>query len=265
MRIMRDYHVHSYLCRHGEGEIFEYVEAAIEKGLAEIGFAEHIPIPLINDPDGRMHFGDFETYVEDIIRAKKVYPEISIKFGLEADYWPTHMEFISQFINAYPFDFIIGSVHFIDDWDFSNPAFTYRIKDIGIDYVYQRYYQLIGEAARLDLYDVIGHFDLPKNLNVKPSIDTEPLVKNALKAVKSGDKVLDINTSGLRKKQKELYPATRIIKLARQMDIPIIIGSDAHRPADVAVHFDQTTELLRRIGYNSVCTFERRQRSFIPL
>jgi len=262
---MRDYHVHSYLCRHGEGEIYEYVEAAIEKGLSEIGFAEHVPIPLINDPDGRMHIGDFETYIEDIVSAKKEYPEISIKFGLEADYLPTHMEFISQFINAYPFDYIIGSVHFVDDWDFSNPAFAYRIEEVGVDYLYKRYYQLIGEAAMLDLYDVIGHFDLPKKLNINPSIDVETLVKKALKAINTSGLALDINTSGLRKKEKELYPAPTIIEQACQMDIPVIIGSDAHRPADVAADFEQTTELLKRIGYDSSCTFKRRQRSLIPL
>ena len=122
-----DYHLHSRLCRHGDGEIYEYVEAAIEKGLSEIGFAEHIPVPDLDDPTGRMVIEDWDVYVKDVFDAKAKYPEIDIRFGIEADYLPGFMEYIEKFVHNYTFDYVIGSVHFIDDWDFSNPAHWHRL------------------------------------------------------------------------------------------------------------------------------------------
>ena len=92
---MVDYHVHSVLCRHGDGEILEYVESAIDKGLSEIGFAEHIPIPELDDPTGRMQMQEWDTYVKDVTNAQQKYPEITIRFGIEADYLPAHMTFIN--------------------------------------------------------------------------------------------------------------------------------------------------------------------------
>ena len=106
---MVDYHMHSYLCRHGDGEIYQYVESAIDKGLTEIGFSEHIPIPDLDDPTGRMVFDDWDVYVQDVMDAQKRYSEIKIRFGIEADYLPAHMAFIENFVSQYPFDFVIGS------------------------------------------------------------------------------------------------------------------------------------------------------------
>ncbi|MBD3383985.1 PHP domain-containing protein, partial [candidate division KSB1 bacterium] len=84
-----DYHVHCYLSRHGEGEIKEYVESAIGKGLKRIGFSEHIPVPGLDDPTGRMPIEDFDVYIKDVRDAQQQYKQdIEILFGLEADYLP---------------------------------------------------------------------------------------------------------------------------------------------------------------------------------
>jgi len=122
---MHDYHMHYHICHHAEGELHEYVERAIELGLQEIGFSEHIPIPGLDDPTGRMAPHEFEKYIRDVTDAQNNYSEIDIRFGIEADYLPPFMDVIEKFLAEYPFDYVIGSVHFVGDWDFSNPDFSF--------------------------------------------------------------------------------------------------------------------------------------------
>jgi histidinol-phosphatase (PHP family) len=259
-----DYHIHSRLCRHGDGEIYQYVESAIQKGLTEIGFSEHIPVPDLDDPTGRMVIDDWEVYVRDVFAAKETYPEITIRFAIEADYLPGHQPFIEQFLRSYPFDYVIGSVHFIDDWDFSNMALRRRLEEFGAAALYRRYYKLIAEAAASGVYDIIGHFDLPKRLGVDMPESLTDVRDRALSAVQEHHLTMEVNTSGLRK-AREIYPAPEILAKAFALGIPITLGSDAHRPDDVAADFEETIVRLKRIGY-SVCTgFEQRKRFFAAL
>ena len=262
---MVDYHMHSLLCRHGEGQIYEYVESAIEKGLTEIGFAEHIPIPDLDDPTGRMVIDDWETYVKHVKSAQKNYPEISIRFGIEADYLPAFMPYIESFLSDYDFDYVIGSVHFVEDWDFSNPALNHRLDEFGVNVLYERYYQLIQEAAATGLYDIIGHLDLPKKLQKQPTVSDSEWVRSALLAIKTYDLALDVNSSGLRKEAREIYPRPDILRQAFELGIPVCMGSDAHKPTEVAADFSKSTRLLNEIGYKECAVFENRQRTFIPL
>ena len=262
---MIDYHMHSRLCRHGKGDIFEYVESAIAKGLQEIGFAEHIPIPGLDDPTGRMIIDDWDVYVKDVFDARERYPEIKIAFGIEADYLPPFMNYIEKFIHDYPFDYIIGSVHFIDDWDFSNPEHRYRLEEFGLDYLHKRYYELLAEAAVSGLFDVIGHFDLPKRVGPVSMDKISDKIDAALQAIHKQDLVLDINTSGLRKEPQEIYPGTEILKRARRLQIPVIMGSDAHSPKEVAADFEPTLILLKEIGYDHICRFENRERQLMKI
>jgi histidinol-phosphatase (PHP family) len=263
-RRMLDYHVHSRLCRHGEGEVFQYVESAIQKGLGEIGFSEHIPIPDLNDPTGRMVIDDWQVYVRDVFAAKEAYPEITIRFGIEADYLPAHQPYIEQFLRSYPFDYVIGSVHFVDDWDFSNMSLRARLEEFGSVTLYRRYFQLIAEAAASGLYDIIGHFDLPKRLGVEMPVSLVEVRDRALAAIQRHHLALDVNTSGLRK-AREIYPAPEILAQAFSLNIPITLGSDAHRPEEVAADFKATIDRLKRIGYSGCTGFEQRKPFFLAL
>ncbi len=262
---MVDYHLHSFLCRHGKGEIYEYVESAIQKGLTEIGFAEHIPIPDLDDPTGRMVIDDWDKYLNDVRAAQKQYPEITIRLGIEADYLPEFMPYIQNFLQQYEFDYVIGSVHFVDDWDFSNPALYFRLDEFGVNYLYKRYYELIQEAAASGLYDVIGHLDLPKKVQKQPSVSDVEWINAALLAIKENDLALDVNSSGLRKEAREIYPRAEILQQAHDMGIPVCLGSDAHKPTEVAANFQQSTDLLQQIGYTENAVFKNRQRTFVPL
>jgi histidinol-phosphatase (PHP family) len=261
---MLDYHIHSRLCRHGEGEIYQFVESAIKKGLTEIGFSEHIPIPALDDPTGRMVIDDWQVYMHDIFAAQKAYPEITIRFGIEADYLPEHQPFIEEFVHSYPFDYVIGSVHFVDDWDFSNMELHRRLEEFGIVTFYERYYALIIEAAASGLYDIIGHFDMPKRLGIESPKSLVDARSRALSAIQENHLAMDVNTSGLRK-AGEIYPAPEILEQTFSLGIPITLGSDAHRPDEVAADFETTIDLLKRIGYRGCTGFEQRKPFLVDL
>ncbi len=256
---MNDYHLHTYLCKHGEGHVQDYVQAALQRGLSEIGFAEHIPIPGLDDPDGRMLLDEFEIYQSEIEKAQKDFPDIKIKMGIEADYMPKYMPFIESFLKQHPFDFIIGSVHFIDDWDFTNPAHAEKMNTFGVNETYRSYYRLLNEAANCGLYDIIGHFDIPKKFGKFASCDLTPEIETALDAIKKNNIALDVNTSGIRKTVGEIHPSPDILKKAFMRDIPVVIGSDAHRPQEVAFHFNETVALLTGIGYQHTVSYEKRK------
>ncbi len=261
---MIDYHIHSRLCRHAEGEIYQYVEAAIERGIREIGFAEHIPIPGLDDPTGRMVIEDWAVYVSDVFSAREAYPEITIRFGIEADYLPEFLPYVEDFLRAFPFDYVIGSVHFIGDWDFSNMAFRHRLQEIGVHELHRRYYALVSEAAASGLFDIIGHFDLPKRLAGALPEELTDVRDEALAAVRRAGLALDVNTSGLRKAD-DIYPAPPVLEQAFRLGIPITLGSDAHRPDEVAADFAPTVDRLKTIGYRDCLGFSQRKSYMVAL
>lgn len=261
---MNDYHLHTYLCRHAEGSAVDYARVAAELGLKEIGFAEHIPLPQIKDFNGRMHLSEFPSYWRDVQAAQQAFPQLIIRFGLEADFMPQHLDYVRGFIRSYPFDFVIGSVHFLGDWNFDHPDYAAGYDTYGVDNVYRDYYRLLRQAAACGLFDIIGHFDLPKKFGRLPACDLTTEIEETLKTIRRHDLALDVNTGGLRKHAGEIYPSVSILQRAHAHGIPISLGSDAHHPQETAFQFKETITMLRQIGYSGSVGFSARRRYIIP-
>ncbi len=265
-RYRGDYHVHTKYCGHAVGDVSDYVEQALRVGLDQIGFAEHIPVPGLDDPDGRVSLDDFERFIADVEDARVRFgDEIEILLGLEADYLPSFLDEIAQFINGYSFDYVIGSVHFIDDWDFSHPKNLNRFDEYGVDWIYQRYYALVQQAAQTNLYQAIGHLDVVKKFGHDPDIDLVGQIGSVLEVIRQNNLALDVNTSGWRRDHNELYPGPELLRQAHQLGVPVLLGSDAHHPGDVAAGFDRAENLLYRIGYRNKCAFKQQERIQIPI
>ncbi|MFX1401320.1 MAG: histidinol phosphate phosphatase, partial [Promethearchaeota archaeon] len=116
-------------------------------------------------------------------------------------------------------------------------------------------------------FDIISHFDLPKKFNIKPEnsqlIDNQ--VNKTLELIKKKDLVIEVNTSGLRKPVKEQYPSENILKDIYELDIPILLGSDAHHPDELGFEFKNTITLIRKIGFNKLAYFQKRKLTFVEL
>ncbi len=255
-----DYHMHTKRCGHATGEVEEYVAEAKKKKLKEIGFSDHLPFVTHRDAQYTMDLPELPDYHRDIERARDRHAaELTIKIGIEADYMEGQTGKIGKLLSEYPYDFVIGSVHFIKKWAFDDPREQEKWKNANVDEISRRYYDLLKAAAGAGIYDIMGHVDLVKKFGHRSSEDLTPLVEEAGEAFKKAGVSVEINTSGLRKPVKEIYPTPAILKIYRRHGVPITFSSDAHAPGDVGADFDQAASLAREAGYKEYVSYSKRK------
>ncbi len=254
-----DLHNHTTLCNHAEGTVNQYVEAAIANGTDVFAFSDHAPMDY--DPKYRMSFEQMDDYRRMVTAAKEKYKDrIEILFAYEVDYLEGHMD--NRILSA-DVDFLIGSVHFIDDWGFDNPEFIGHYEHEDIDVIWQKYFDQIEKMARSQLFDIVGHIDLIKVFKFMPTRDITEMAAKALQAIKEADMVLEINVAGYRKPIGEAYPSKALLERAFALNIPITFGSDAHKPEQVGLYRKEAEALAKSIGYTHCATFKNRVRTMV--
>ncbi|WP_456411046.1 histidinol-phosphatase HisJ family protein [Oceanithermus sp.] len=263
---MYDSHVHTPLCQHAVGEPAAYLAAARERGLAGLVFTDHNPMPPWFDPKSRMTEDQLPLYYRLVEAARAGAPEgFYVGLGLEADFHPGTEAYVRAQLEAYPYDYVIGSVHFIGAWPFDHPDFTAEFERRDRLELYADYYALVYAAVESGLFDAIGHLDLPKKFGHFPPEEAWELVEGVLGAIQAANLALDVNTAGWRKPAGELYPAPRILRRARELGIPVVLGSDAHAPDEVGHRFEEATALLTEAGYREAWVFKSRKPEPYPL
>ena len=255
-----DLHNHTPLCNHAVGSPSEYVQAAIEAGTKVFGFSDHAPMDY--DPQYRMRFDQMQGYFKDILHVKESFKEdIEVLLGFEVDYFPGKMD--KRVLQA-DVDYLIGSVHFIDEWGFDNPEFIGRYEREDIDAIWKRYFDLIKAMAQSGHFDIVGHIDLIKVFKFMPKhSDILTLAEDALVAIKEADMAIEINVAGFRKPIGESYPSKALLERAYELNIPITFGSDAHDPKQVALFSQEAESLAKSVGYTQCATFRNRKREMI--
>ncbi len=256
-----DLHNHTKLCNHAEGEIDDFIEAAIKKNIKIFGFSDHAPMEF--DKEYRMSLSQMTLYERDVKEAKERFKDrIEILLGYEVDFLPG---FIKERVLNAKVDYLIGSVHFLGSWGFDNPEFISEYKNKDIDKIYQDYFDAIEQMAKSSLFNIVGHFDLIKVFNFRPKKDVRVLAKNALKAIKKSNMVLEVSTAGLRKPVKELYPSRELLEVAYELNIPITFASDAHRVEDVGYKLEFAQKVAKEIGYRKCAIFRNKERVFVEI
>ena len=163
MLLPADYHMHTPLCRHAAGEPAEYAKQAIAIGLTEIGFSDHSPMRRDDFDNWRMRFDQLDEYVESVRKAQKNFPQLTIRLALEVDYLPGQEDWIRELAARHPWDYFIGSVHYVSDsWDIDNPAKLSEWKNRDAFEVWSAYFDRLTMAVESKLFEIIGHADLPK-------------------------------------------------------------------------------------------------------
>ena len=256
---MIDYHLHTKLCNHASGEVSEYVEKAIHSGLTEIAFTDHIPLPKNFDSTHRMKFFELEVYQRWIEDARDKYPEIKIRFGIEADYYAGFEEFLFRILNEFEFDLVIMSIHFLRHWPKNNWVFNYNIPGMLTNDIYDDYLNEMIKGIQTGLYDIIGHADIIKGYGDSLIKLVPNKVKEMLNAAKRHGMVLEYNTSGYRKKMLECYPGFDWLPIIQEVGLPITVGSDAHSPEQVALNFLYVYDKLQRCGIKKIARFDKRK------
>jgi len=257
---MADYHIHTYLCGHASGEPFEYVEHAIKIGLKEIGFSDHAPMVSHDDPTVTMSKEQLPFYHDTLeILREKYKDQIEIKIGIEADFIPGYEEKTKKILAAYPYDYVIGSVHYIGDWGFDNSNEKQKLAESNINDVYRKYYNLLRLSAKSGMFDIMAHVDLVKKFGHYPTENLKEEVENTSKVFKDSGVAIELNTSGLRKPAREMYPSALSLKIYAQADVPLVFGSDSHQPEDVGKDFIEAIRIAKKVGYKEFLTFKNRK------
>ena len=255
-----DYHMHTALCGHAIGSLDEYVQQAIKIGLKEIGFSDHAPMVHERLPGVTMDFRQLPLYHRLIDEVKaKCADKITIKYALEADFIPGFEAKTKDIIEGYPYDYIIGSVHYVNGWAVDDPLTIERWKTEDVNAVWTEYFQLLRQSAQSGFFQIIGHCDLPKKYGFRPTADMSGEVRATAEAFKQSGVAVEINTAGLRKPIGEMYPSLDHLKIYCAVGVPLTFGSDAHDPQDVGKNFKEAVLLAKAAGYTDYLIFNQRK------
>lgn len=292
--VMGDHHLH--LHPHGyagdvwpppdtypEGRIEAYVEAAAARGVAELGFTEHLyrcvesasvlgefwqgGDPRLADQTRAFVLGErnlsLETYVEQVTAAAD--RGLPVRLGLEVDYFPDTIDAVLDMLEPYPWDFLIGSVHWIGAWSVDHDGASWEFDRRGVDRAYAEYFAVETSLAESGAVDVLAHADVIKKFGHRPSVDPSPWYRELAAAAGRSGVAVEINSAGLRNACKEEYPAPDLLAAFHAEGVPITLASDAHAPEDAAWGHDEVFAAAKRAGYATRVRFERRERFEVPL
>jgi len=254
-----DYHMHS-VYSDGRAIPEDYVASAIDAGLSEIGFSEHLTL-FKDQEDWNMNPVNISPYINHIEALKKSVEGIKIKTGLEVDFFAGKEKEIKAFLDPLPLDYIIGSVHYLGEKTVDLGPEFYEGKSI--DRLFEAYFESVAEAAASGLFDIIGHCDLIRIYGYKPSADLEPLYRKLAKVMKDNNVVFEVNTNGRNRPIADFYPDRRYLHVFREENVAVCVNSDAHMPSRVGQYFDEAYELLRYTGFTEMAVFEKRVRRMI--
>ena len=260
--LLYDSHMHTPLCKHASGEPEEYAEQGLKAGLRGIIFTCHCPMPNGFWPTVRMDEAEFDTYVAMVNRATEAYRgKLDVWLGLESEYYPGHEKYIEELHKRADFHFIIGSVH----WQ--SKEYLNKFENGTIEGFRRTYFNHLADSAESGLYDCLGHPDLVKNYH--PDSWCFPILKEhvsrCLDRIAATGVAMELNTSGLNKSYHEMNPGNEFLGMMSERGIPLVIGSDAHRPGRVGEHFIQALENAKAAGYQEVSYFEWRKRKSLKV
>ena len=254
---MIDLHNHTILCNHSNGSLEEFIKQAIKKDIGIYGFSDHAPMNY--DPKYRMNFEDMKRYENWINSLKEKYKDkIKILIGYEVDFTP----FVDKKVLERKVDYLIGSIHFLDNWGFDNPEFLSQWQDRDVDDIYKEYFKLVEELANSRYFDIVGHLDLIKVFNFKPKTDIKIVAKRAIEAIADNKLVVEINSAGIRKKVNEPYPSISLLEMIKNSNIDITFGSDAHNPKQVGFYIKECYNIAKIMGFRKITYFENREKFY---
>lgn len=262
---MVDYHIHTELCGHATGTVQEYIESAVSKGIREIGFSDHAPMPEEIREGVSMSPSDLESYLGGIGSARERNEgRIAVRTGLEVDY-PLMESFDRRYCTDPRIDYLIGSCHFIDGWPFDHPDYIDGYAHRDIDEIYGKYFKILRSLAGSGLFNIVGHFDIVKKFGYRSGREFRGIIDDIAQVLAANDVAVEVNTAGMAHPAGEMYPSDDIIGVLFDRNVAVTLGSDAHAPERVGYQFPRALESITRAGYRKISGFKKRARYDIPL
>lgn len=268
---MIDLHIHSRISHDGKASIQEHCQKAQELGLHEIGFSEHLDL-FPKDPHFNLH--NYEQYRSEILSARKEFPNLKIRMGVEVTYLPQARDQIQEYLADKDYDFVLGAVHLVEEGSLTiSEAKGCRefFSRKNPEQCFQEYFELTLEAVRSGLFDALAHLDLIYRYGSDYLPDWEwqslyGLLRRIYEGMIKRGMALEINTSGLRQSPNRTYPGLELIKFFHELGGEMItIGSDAHQLEHLGSGINQTCTLARHLGFSRIVTFERRNPQWLEI
>jgi len=251
----------------GSSDPEDYIKEAIHQGFDTLGFSDHSPVPFKNN--FAIRETELEKYVNTILGLREQYSVLSILLALEIDFIPGITLPIEHYRNLDTFDYFIGSVHLVKNeesgnlWFIDGPDIT--IYDNGLKEIFSgdarnavtAYYRQIQEMIVTQKPDIVGHLDKIKMYNRNRFFSEEEfwyveLVEEILDAASAAGCVIEVNTRGIYKNRSEtLFPGPEVLKKIRLRNIPVTITSDAHKPQELSLGFEEARKVLIELGFKS--------------
>lgn len=231
-----------------------WAKYARQYGLKDVAFTDH---------------GRFSPAIklDEFFKFRDKNKDIAFKIGIEIDNDPETSARDYQWIeNNYDrLDFILGSVHFIDDWAYDHPHYKETFKDWNIDELYERYFLEIKNLINKGYIDGLAHLDLIKIFGHRQSKPIAFYVNDVLNLVKEKNLTIEISSAGWRKPVDEIYPQEDILALVKEKNIPITTASDAHTAKDLSHSYQRMYEVLKKYGFDKVTVFENHKMRFLSI
>lgn len=265
-----DLHTHHNRCGHAEGNIEQYIQAAIREGLGVIGISDHSPYFASEvdqlHPQVAMAKSDFPNYVKEVLQLKAKYSDrIEVLLGVESDFFPENMEAYKAIYEQYPFDYIIGSVHQSGGVSIFNKKRWKGLSEAEQVKHKEQYYDLIQQSARSGMFQILGHIDAMKGFYPAFSDIQTEAVEQTLKVIGECDIAIEINTSGKTKDVGGWYPSDSILEMALRYGVQVTFGSDAHIPSRVGDEWELVAKRLKEIGFKQWVYFKQKERKYVSL
>jgi len=260
--VLYESHMHTPLCGHAKGDPTEYAAVAYQRGFKGINVTCHNPPVDGWCPRVRMAEDQFDDYTALIEATRQEWNgRLDVRMGMEFDYAPHMEEGIARQQAWAPFNHRLAGIHPQLE-DYRERFYT------GDDLAYQRtYFDHLGQAAESGLFDTLAHPDLIKNEVVAtwdPLLVWEDIL-NMLDRVAASGVAMELNTSGLNKRIREMNPGREILAEMNQRAIPVVIGADAHAPQRAGIDYDRALLTLQEVGFTNVNIFLDGQRVEIPI
>jgi histidinol-phosphatase (PHP family) len=274
--LLTDYHVHLRPDERGNtadrfftaANAERYREVASERGITELGVAEHIyrfsaALEIWEHPFWRRYADDDLDAYGGFVR-----DETDLKLGIEMDFVPGREDRIAGVLDRCEWDYVVGSIHFLRDLSLDTEDFSIWGAGESADKVWRRYFATLAESARSGLYDIIGHPDLVKvwgRAAPIPDGDLRRYYEPAVEAFADTGVAVELSTAGWRKPVGEQYPSVPFLEMLVDAGCPIALSSDAHTADQLGFEYERAVELLERVGVREIAVFERRQRRLEPV
>lgn len=267
-----------------------YLIRAKQLGLKEVGIVDHLyrfketrayfEKNMILDESGlgkiQRYWLDsvmtekMDHFVDFILRAKEKWrlEGVELKLGMEADYFVGSEAELTELLNKKPWDYVIGSVHFVDGWGFDNPQTVNKFETLDLKALYEQFFTTVEKAIRSKLFDFVAHLDNLKvfNFQVKDSDFMVGWYERIADALIETGTATEVN-AGLfyRYPVQEMCPGPEFMKTLVKRGVEFTVSSDSHFPDDLGKYTEKNTNTLKSLGVDKLVGFERRQKKYFSI